>query len=161
MNASIKTAGEITPPCREHSLSHNPVIRAVIKAGSSKLWGTKDLEELLGVSERSAQCLLADGIPSSLKFPAKGSGRSVRKVTSGSLLLYLLKNAREEPQSEVLAALGLIVDELPTAVLSQLVGFLQKKITRRASRLVVVVSEAEPGSSKPSGQLDFFTSPNP
>ena len=162
MNATLQTAGDITPPYREHSLSHNPVIRAVLKAGPAKLWGVKDLVELLGVSERSAQILLAEGIPSVLSFPCRGRGRkNGKKVTSGSLLLYLLRNAREEPQSEILAALGVILDELPTAILSQLVTHLQKKVTRRSARLVVVVSEEVPSLRPSVGQLDFFTSPSP
>lgn len=157
MNTSIRTAGTVTPPYREHSLSHNPVIRTVLKAGPDKLWGSKDLQELLGLCERSAQYLLTDGLPSVLRFPVKGRCRSVRKVTSGALLLYLIRNAREESQSEVLAALGVILEELPTDVLTQLIGYLQKKVLRRASRPVVVVSESEPGAPRQPGQLDLFS----
>ncbi|MES2596026.1 MAG: hypothetical protein V4662_11850 [Verrucomicrobiota bacterium] len=158
MNASIQNASDVKAPHREHSLTHNPVVRRVLKEGAGKLWGVKDLMGLLGMSERAAQNLLSSNL-TSVAFPMRpggdkpGAKKLRHKATAGALLLYLLQHSKEMPLSEVLAAQTVILDQLPSDALAQLKTYLEKKLQHRAARPVLVVSE---GEAPKSGQLVFF-----
>lgn len=143
MNAVIAQASTAKAH-QVHPQSFHPQVRAVLKRGADHLWPVKEIAQLLDLSERAVQLMLENGVLDSTSYPTRKNVCSrTRKVRSGSLLLYLVKNSTEMSEADLIASLGIILDQLPTSVLTQMVGYLQQKIARRASRPVLILT-AEP-----------------
>lgn len=155
MHATIQPA-KSAKPAEHHGLSYHPQIRAVLKRGAEHLWNVKDLMELLQLTERPVQDMLASGIFTTSSFPTKKAAKNPRrKTTTGSLLLYLLQHSSEVPQADIIASLAIILEQLPDSVLHHLVTHVQQKLARRASRPVIVLREQEPVSTA-GAQGDLF-----
>jgi hypothetical protein len=82
--------------------------------------------------------------------------RPRRRARAGSLLLYLVKNSSEMSEADTLGSLGVILDQLPSSVLTQLISYLQKKVAARASQPVLVVTADAPMQA--TAQMDLFQS---
>jgi hypothetical protein len=151
MNAQIHPA----KPQQAHALSYHPQIRAVLKAGADKMWDVKDLMTLMGMDKRAVQRMLEGGVMASTHYPtAKVVLKPRRRVTAGSVLLYLVKNSTSVNETDALAALGVILDQMPSTTLNQLVAYLQKKLLRRATQPALVITAEDPRSAS---QMDLFT----
>lgn len=157
MHLSIQPA-KTAPAHEHHALSHHPLIRAVLKKGPSFLWTVKDIMEITQLTERPVQEMLSDGVISTISLPTRKdsyNSKPRRKCTSGSLLIYLLKNSQEVPEAETLGALDIILGQLNDRILKLLLDHIPKLIASRASRAVIVCKDAAP--QVPGSQLDLFS----
>jgi hypothetical protein len=157
MIATITPASTVKPQ-QIHPLSYSPKIRAVLKAGADREWEVKDIAALLNLSERAVQEMIHDGTMASTAYPTKPAQQKPRRrVSAGSLLLYMVRNSTELSEADVLGALSVILDQLPSTILSQLVTHLQRHLQRRASQPVLVIAEE---SARRPVQFDLFATPN-
>ena len=159
MHLSIQPS-KTAPAHEHHALSHHPLIRVVLKKGPNFLWSVKDIMEATQLTERTVQEMLADGVISTITLNTRKESHNSkprRKCTSGSLLIYLLKNSQEVPEAETLGALDIILGQLNDRILKLLLDHIPKLIASRASRAVIVCKDAAP---KPADtQTELFPVP--
>jgi hypothetical protein len=156
MHPVIRPASTVKPQ-QVHALSYHPQIRKVLKGGPDKMWDVKEIMDLIGFRERAVQEMLANGTLDNTSYPTtKTVQRPRRRARAGSLLLYLVKNSSEMSEADTLGSLGVILDQLPSSVLTQLISYLQKKVAARASQPVLVVTAEAPMQA--TAQMDLFQS---
>ena len=156
------------PAEQVHGNSMHPKVRAVLDRGLGKEWNYKELAELLGISTRAAQYLMNTGHLRVSGHPTKETGRSLRRSSGLSVLLYLITHSEEITEADAQPILKKVLPLCTDQILEGVIAACRALISKRSGMLVVVkpAQEARPKAparetAKPLFiQAEFFPAPH-
>jgi len=143
-----------------HGNSMLPKMRAVLDRGLHAEWTSKDLVELLGISERGAQYLMNGPHLKGYTHPTRESDVAVRRASGLSVLLYILKHSDEITEADVLPVMKKMLPLLTDQILEGVMGACRAIISKRSGLLVAVKGDAPAAAAKPQAkpeQPDLFS----
>lgn len=127
------------PAQQVHGNSMHPKVRAVLDRGLGTEWTSADVQELLGLSERSAHYLFENGLLHTSRYPTKETTyKAVRRTTGLSLLLYLLEYSDEITEADVQPIIKKVLPLLTNQILEGVAGACKALINARSGLLVAV-----------------------
>ncbi|WP_395735140.1 hypothetical protein [Prosthecobacter sp.] len=138
------------PAQQVHGNSMHPKVRAVLDRGLGAEWTLGEVEELLGVSRRSAQYLFDSHLLAITRYPAKAaSGRTIRSTLGLSLLVYLIKYSDEFTEADAQPIIKKVLPLLTNQILEGIIGACKALINARSSLLVAVKPAPEKPQQEP------------
>lgn len=152
MTATI-TPQRAATAAETHPLSHHPVVQKLLAAGPDKQWRSEDVAELLGLTTRSVALLCEARELGWTHYKVRQSSSKRicrnRRITTHSLLIYVLRNSQEVPVKDMLDAWSACFPRLPLATLEAMNNALGQIIARRKKSGAPVVC-VRPDGAPPS-----------
>lgn len=134
----IQTASK-APAAQVHGNSMLPKVRAVLDRGLGTEWSSGDVQELLGMSERSALYLFENGLLHTSRYPTKeGPYKAIRRTSGLSLLIYILNHSDEITEADAQPIIKKVLPLLTDQILEGVIGACRSLISKRSGVLVAV-----------------------